>query len=78
MTTLETILAFSLTFIYFAALFTVAVLTFRKGRIVLGIVGFLLPLLWFVGAVLPAKEGSRYDVAQREKYEEEFRRSESL
>ena len=44
--------------VYFAMVFTVGLLTFRKGRIVLGIIGILFPILWLVGAVLPAKEGS--------------------
>lgn len=51
--------------VYVVALFTVAALTFRKGRIVLGIVGIFLPFLWLIGAILPAKEGSRYEVDQQ-------------
>jgi hypothetical protein len=46
--------------LYIFALFTVCVLTFQKGRIVLGIVGIFLPFLWLIGAILPAKSGSRY------------------
>jgi hypothetical protein len=45
---------------YFFALFTVCLLTFQKGRIVLGIVGIFLPFLWLIGAILPAKPGSKY------------------
>lgn len=40
---------------YFACLFTVGVITFRKGRLLLLVLGVFLPLLWFVGALLPAK-----------------------
>lgn len=51
--------------IYVVALFTVAMMTFRKGRIILGIVGIFFPFLWLIGAILPAREGSRYDVDQQ-------------
>jgi hypothetical protein len=49
---------------YIFCLFTVCMLTFQKGRTLLGIVGIFLPFLWLIGAILPAKKGSRYDVAQ--------------
>jgi hypothetical protein len=49
---------------YLVALFTVCLLTFKKGHIVLGIVGIFLPFLWLIGAILPAKRGSRYEVEQ--------------
>ena len=39
--------------IYLVLLFTVAVLTFRKGHWVLGLIGIIFPILWLVGAVLP-------------------------
>jgi hypothetical protein len=39
-------------------MFTVGVITFRKGRYVLLVLGALLPLLWFVGALLPARSPS--------------------
>jgi hypothetical protein len=39
--------------IYLVLLFTIAVLTFRKGHWVLGLIGFVFPLLWIVGALLP-------------------------
>jgi hypothetical protein len=32
-----------------------AVMTFRKGHWVLGLIGFILPILWLIGAVLPDK-----------------------
>ena len=57
-TFLEWVLSISLFVLYVACLFTVCALTFRKGHIVLGIVGIFLPFLWFVGAVLPPKQGS--------------------
>ena len=37
-------------------------LTFLKGYWLLGLLGFLLPILWLIGAVLPAKHGSRYEI----------------
>jgi hypothetical protein len=49
---------------YIFALFTVCMLTFQKGRTLLGIVGIFLPFLWLIGAILPAKPGSRYEIAQ--------------
>jgi hypothetical protein len=48
--------------IYIVCIFTVCMLTFQKGHILLGIVGIIFPFLWLVGAILPAKEGSRYAV----------------
>ena len=47
---------------YIACLFTVCGLTFRKGYTVLGIVGIFIPFLWLIGAVLPAKPGSRFEI----------------
>jgi hypothetical protein len=60
MTVLDWVLSTSLFIIYIVCLFTVCVLTFRKGYLVLGIVGIFLPILWLIGAVLPPKRGSRY------------------
>jgi len=45
--------------IYLVLIFTLAVLTFRKGHWVLGLIGFIFPLLWVVGAVLPRKRAYR-------------------
>jgi hypothetical protein len=55
----------TLAVLYFACLFTVCVLTFRKGHVMLGILGIFLPFLWLIGAVLPAKPGSSYAVDER-------------
>jgi hypothetical protein len=41
--------------IYLILVFTLAVLCFRKGHWVLGLVGFLFPVLWLLGAVMPAR-----------------------
>ena len=50
---------------YIVCLFTVCGLTFSKGHTVLGIVGIFIPFLWLIGAILPAKPGSRFDIASR-------------
>ncbi len=50
--------------IYIVCLFTVCMLTFRKGYFLLGIIGIIFPFLWLVGAILPAKRGSAYDVQE--------------
>lgn len=65
MTALEWVLWVTLFSIYIVCLFTVCLLTFRKGYLVLGIIGIFFPFLWLVGAVLPAKQGSTHDVQQR-------------
>lgn len=49
---------------YLVCLFTVCMLTFQKGYFVLGIIGIFIPFLWLIGAILPAKRGSRYEIAQ--------------
>ena len=46
--------------IYLVLLFTLAVLSFRKGHWILGLVGFIFPFLWIVGALLPQKRHRRH------------------
>jgi hypothetical protein len=58
MTVLEWTLWIVLASIYIVALFTVCVLTFRKGYLVLGIIGIFFPFLWLIGAVLPDRRGA--------------------
>jgi hypothetical protein len=65
MTGLEWILASTLGVIYLVCLFTVCALTFRKGHTALGIIGIVLPFLWLIGAVLPPKPGSSYELQER-------------
>ena len=65
MTGLEWILASTLGVIYLICLFTVCALTFRKGHVALGIIGIVLPFLWLIGAVLPPKPGSSYELQER-------------
>ena len=54
---------------YIVCIFTVCMMTFQKGHTVLGILGIFLPFLWLIGAILPAKRGSRYDIAQEARFQ---------
>ena len=45
--------------LYLVLLCTLAVKSFRKGHWVLGLIGFIFPLLWLIGAILPAKRYRR-------------------
>jgi hypothetical protein len=45
--------------IYFVLLVVLGVLTFRKGHWVLGLIGFIFPILWIIGAMLPARYARR-------------------
>jgi hypothetical protein len=53
------VLGFTLGIIYLVLLLVLGVLSFRKGHWVLGLIGFIFPLLWLVGAILPARHGRR-------------------
>jgi hypothetical protein len=48
-------LAILLSAIYVVLIITLALLCFRKGHWVLGLIGFLFPLLWLIGAILPSR-----------------------
>lgn len=48
-------LAILLGIIYLVLLVVFAVLSFRKGHWVLGLIGFIFPLLWIIGAILPSR-----------------------
>ncbi len=41
--------------LYLVLILTIAVLSFRKGHWVLGLLGFIFPVLWLIGAILPAR-----------------------
>lgn len=60
MTALEWILISALVAIYIALWLTVAVVTLRKGHVALFVIGIFVPILWLIGAVLPARPGSSY------------------
>ncbi|MGH2533528.1 MAG: hypothetical protein ACRDJW_14615 [Thermomicrobiales bacterium] len=63
------ILSLTLLTLYIFFLFTVCSLTFRKGYTILGILGIFMPILWLIGAILPAKRGSRQDIAEATRYQ---------
>jgi hypothetical protein len=65
MTGIEWILWTVLISFYITCLFTVCGLTFQKGHTVLGVAGIFFPFLWLVGAILPAKAGSRFEVSRQ-------------
>jgi hypothetical protein len=64
MTAMEWVLWTTLATIYVVCLFTVCSVTFRKGHTALGIIGIFLPFLWLIGAVLPPKHGSAYELQE--------------
>jgi hypothetical protein len=41
--------------LYLVLFFTLALMTFRKGHWVLGLIGFIFPVLWLIGAILPSR-----------------------
>jgi hypothetical protein len=45
--------------IYLVLLVVFAVLSFRKGHWVLGLIGFIFPILWIIGAILPGRYATR-------------------
>jgi len=49
------VLGFTLGVIYLVLLLVFAVLSFRKGHWVLGLIGFIFPVLWIIGAILPSR-----------------------
>jgi len=56
---LEWFLTFIFAIIYLALLFVFGVRTFRRGYLMLGVLGFVLPLLWLVGGLLPDRHLQR-------------------
>ena len=50
---------FTLGIIYLVLLVVFAVLSFRKGHWVLGLIGFIFPILWIIGAILPSRYATR-------------------
>jgi len=68
MTGLEWILWIILATFYIGRVFTVCMITFKKGHTLLGILGIFLPLLWLIGAMLPPKPGSTYQAMEQARY----------
>ena len=60
--------------LYIVLIFTMCVMTFQKGHILLGILGIILPFLWLIGAMLPAKPGSTYAVRESLRYQQQYNR----
>jgi hypothetical protein len=54
--------------IYLALLLTLGTYTLRKGHIVWFVLGFLIPPLWLVGALLKPKPGSSFARQERERW----------
>ena len=48
-------LGIGLGIVYLILIFTLALMSFRKGHWVLGLLGFFIPFLWLIGAILPSK-----------------------
>jgi hypothetical protein len=67
MTAFEWTSVFLFFVLYLVMLFTICLLTFNKGHIALGIIGIFIPFLWLIGAVIPAKPGSKYEHQQKAK-----------
>lgn len=44
-----------LSVVYVVLILTLGILSFRKGHWVLGLIGFVFPILWLIGALLPAR-----------------------
>ena len=59
MSGLEWFLGFIFAIIYIALLFVFGVRTFRRGYLMLGVLGFVLPLLWLLGGLLPDRHLQR-------------------
>jgi len=53
MSFLEWFLTWILFAIYLTCIFTVAVITFRNGHWILGILGIFFSVFWLIGAILP-------------------------
>lgn len=54
-----TVWAILLSILYVVLIFTLAVMSFRKGHWILGLIGFVFPVLWLIGAVMPARRAYR-------------------
>jgi hypothetical protein len=52
-------LSILLSIIYVVLILTLAVTSFRKGHWVLGLIGFIFPVTWLIGALMPRRRGYR-------------------
>lgn len=69
MSVLDWFLTVVLVVIYVSLIVTVAIITFQKGYLLLGIFGIFIPVLWLIGAILPAKPGSAYAIERERELE---------
>ena len=53
------LLGFGLGILYLVLLVVLGITSFRKGHWVLGLIGFIFPVLWIIGAILPSRYGRR-------------------
>lgn len=58
MSGMQWLLGTGLAVLYLVLIFTLGLMTFRKGHFVLGILGIFLPFLWLIGAMLPDRVGT--------------------
>jgi hypothetical protein len=49
---MSTVLWFLLGVVYLAVLITLGVATLRKGHVFLFVIGFFIPILWLIGALI--------------------------
>jgi hypothetical protein len=62
MSGLNVLFASMIGIVYIFLIVTIAVMTFRKGHWILGLIGFLMPLFWVIGAIIgpTARKRSSY------------------
>jgi hypothetical protein len=53
------LLGFGLGILYLVLLVVLGITSFRKGHWVLGLIGFIFPVLWLIGAILPSRYARR-------------------
>jgi hypothetical protein len=47
--------AISMAILYVLLIVIFAIRTFRRGHWILGLAGFVIPILWLIGAILPSR-----------------------
>jgi hypothetical protein len=52
-------LSILLSIIYVVLILTLAVTSFRKGHWILGLIGFIFPVTWLIGALMPRRRAYR-------------------
>ena len=72
MSGLEWFLTTMLIIVYVSLVLTVCFVTFKKGYTGFGILGFFIPFVWLIAAMLPAKRGSRHDIEEQRRLEQQM------